>query len=784
MNISLFQRYSPISRLILLVCLLWNVPTQASTSSSLLASAQGDISIHQISDDGRYLVYASIENNRATLWSVLTQGQQAPVKLSTSIVSGFHYISNFVISPDSRTVAYIAAHNDPPLPGQTSQVFKSEYLFSVPLDGSSSPVQLAGGTEGNSPLFHFKFHFSDDSQYLLYAFSTDLTGNPFQKPIFRTHINDPRQTVKITQPIESLLESDEHIFRFGFVPQSNNVYATYTLTSRSSIFNVSSMGKQRFYLIQISQTLVPNLAFSAIHFCGKPFLCGEFTDNGQQLLLISPDDSGFRQLFAYDVATGYRTQLNTLDQSIAFFDPLLQIYGDWVVYYPENPRPGLFNPVLIPVPCFVTHLNHPEWDRKISDNCGDPKIVLAQQRIDYQTFEVTEDIPSKRQYYLMSQPLKGGQPKTRLAEGQYITTPDAQWTRRYIAATDETLWIHLGHVEDTLTWDAYQGHPGHHAEFSYNATRLMVPDSQTILKPVPDALQRSYDPLVLPHFELRQGQRLTHTSLPDNCRVLSYLRNDVGKTIDYFISECDRPWTELWWNPKFAGQGLRLQQIGDRIFAVWFTYDTAGQPTWMTLSGQLHNNELTGELIRHTGPALGSTWDSTQVKGKSVGQATLTLNQARSRFDFSYQIEGVQGNLNLQPFYQGPANQYDGFWWHPETSGQGVQIYHKGDYLFGCAYLYDASGQSVWVTFQGQLIGQVFKARLQRFTGPHLGKAWDINQVQGEVVGDITLKLTGGKRDLRAVNMPEVNVSNPGFIVMDYTLNGKNMHLDLERFRF
>lgn len=231
-----------------------------------------------------------------------------------------------------------------------------------------------------------------------------------------------------------------------------------------------------------------------------------------------------------------------------------------------------------------------------------------------------------------------------------------------------------------------------------------------------------------------------------------------------------------------------MQQIGHRIFAVWFTYDTQGQPTWMTLSGQLQNNELEGELIRHTGPALGSIWDVTQVEGTAVGHATLKLNPTRRVLQFDYQVDSIQGQLNLQPFYPDPANQYDGFWWQPDSSGLGIQIYHKGDYLFGCAYLYDKSGQSFWVTFQGQLIGKQFRARLQRFTGPRLGDSWDVNQVSAKDVGEIKLTLMGTDQSQQTDNAASETLnliqSEVRFIEMDYTLNGKDMHLDLQRFRF
>ncbi len=103
-------------------------------------------------------------------------------------------------------------------------------------------------------------------------------------------------------------------------------------------------------------------------------------------------------------------------------------------------------------------------------------------------------------------------------------------------------------------------------------------------------------------------------------------------------------------------------------------------------------------------------------------------------------MNGIDSTIELQPFYDGPANLYNGYWWDPETNGRGVRLYRKGNELFGIAFLYDQVGKDVWFTFQGQLTGDQFAGKLSRFTGPKLGESWDASLIQGHEIGEVSLQ--------------------------------------------
>ena len=780
---------------------------EANTSSQLIASVKGGHSLYELSPGGRYLVYLSRDNNIATLWSVDTKGQKTPIKLSPSGLKNSDTIGRFVISPNGQSVAYTAVIHG------TS---KSQRLFSARLDGSTPPLQLAEAEirPDLSPErfpqdfrmdhvpFDFRFKFSDDSQYLLYTIPYNAVFNTLTNKAIRVHTEDPQQVVEMTQALVGKAEF-QRIAEYGFIPGSHDVYL---LTNK----NENSKDDPQTFIIHTNIESIPKLGFSVTDHNHH------FLDDGKHLLLSSLDHAGIRQLFIYHWPTGIRTRLSTskLHNNALFlqnFNQLeLQVYGDQVLYYPQGLAKVAFGSQLLSRPCFLTHLKYSERDRKISDNCNNAKLLLAEDRIIYDTFTYESLIPGLPQtgaYNLMTQSLEKGDSIRLLAEGHwrsgfqtprisaYQTVADGQWaTFNDVLSADssQTIWLNLHNTEESLNWIASAQGPlflafspnGAYQPFSNNGTRILTDEDNSS---VPTAIKQHYDPLSIPDLESGSNSQTIHIPMADNCRVFSRSNLNPPKQnefLNYYMSDCDRPWTELWWNPEYAGQGLRVQQIGDRVFAAWFAYDAQGQAAWVTLSGQLENNELKGELKQFTGPALGSPWDSGQVQSITVGNATLKLHPDRVSASFDYTVGEIRGHLDLQPFYQGPANQYDGFWWQKKTSGQGVQIYHKEDQLFGCIYLYDETGQSFWVTFQGKRVGNLFTARLKRFTGPHLGDAWNINQVRAEEVGDITLQLIGANRDRSNPNARLYGESSPSFIAMDYTINGKTMHLDLEPFRF
>ena len=85
-------------------------------------------------------------------------------------------------------------------------------------------------------------------------------------------------------------------------------------------------------------------------------------------------------------------------------------------------------------------------------------------------------------------------------------------------------------------------------------------------------------------------------------------------------------YTDIWWDPSESGWGLTMAQHGNNIFAVWYTYDTSGQPIYFILSGGAFSgpDSFTGDLYTTTGPWYGNPqFDTNQVHATKVGSATL-----------------------------------------------------------------------------------------------------------------------------------------------------------------
>ncbi|MFO1352051.1 MAG: hypothetical protein U1F68_15790 [Gammaproteobacteria bacterium] len=104
-------------------------------------------------------------------------------------------------------------------------------------------------------------------------------------------------------------------------------------------------------------------------------------------------------------------------------------------------------------------------------------------------------------------------------------------------------------------------------------------------------------------------------------------------------------------------------------------------------------------------------------------------------------------------------------WWASSTSGQGMVLSQTGNTLWGQWHSYDESGADTWVNFQGQLVGHRMESDLWRFTGPALGQPWNINQVRGESVGELTLDL-----------------SSSTAVIFSYTRNGVSGTLPIQPF--
>lgn len=84
-------------------------------------------------------------------------------------------------------------------------------------------------------------------------------------------------------------------------------------------------------------------------------------------------------------------------------------------------------------------------------------------------------------------------------------------------------------------------------------------------------------------------------------------------------------YTDIWWNPAQSGWGVNLVQSDQFIFATFFIYGAAKQPTWVTANlVKDASGAFTGPVYLTTGTYYGSPWNPADVTAASVGTATFT----------------------------------------------------------------------------------------------------------------------------------------------------------------
>ena len=114
-------------------------------------------------------------------------------------------------------------------------------------------------------------------------------------------------------------------------------------------------------------------------------------------------------------------------------------------------------------------------------------------------------------------------------------------------------------------------------------------------------------------------------------------------------------YSDLWWGGAAQnGWGLSVTQHGSAVFAVWYTYDVEGHPTWfvMPASSNTAPNVVTGTLYRTHGSAwLGATYDPSRLAVTEAGSLTFTFADSGGA-TMRYSVDGNQGSVDLarQPF--------------------------------------------------------------------------------------------------------------------------------------
>lgn len=100
-------------------------------------------------------------------------------------------------------------------------------------------------------------------------------------------------------------------------------------------------------------------------------------------------------------------------------------------------------------------------------------------------------------------------------------------------------------------------------------------------------------------------------------------------------------YTDIWWNAAESGWGVNLVQSDQFMFATFFIYGPAKQPTWVTANlVKDASGAFTGGVYFTTGTYYGTPWNPADVTVVQVGTATFTPTSPATG-TLAYSINGV-----------------------------------------------------------------------------------------------------------------------------------------------
>lgn len=181
--------------------------------------------------------------------------------------------------------------------------------------------------------------------------------------------------------------------------------------------------------------------------------------------------------------------------------------------------------------------------------------------------------------------------------------------------------------------------------------------------------------------------------------------------------------TDLWWNPAQPGWGLSVVQHEDlQVFAIWFTYDERGRPTWRFVPGGAWTDAttFTGALYVATVPPrefFASAFTAPTVT--LVGTATLRFDGADSG-EAAFTVGATTLRQPITRMKFGPVGKTGiglaDLWFNPSQSGWGISMHQQYSTLFATWFVYDVDGTPTWLflpnatTAGGTMSGDVFRA--------------------------------------------------------------------------
>jgi hypothetical protein len=109
------------------------------------------------------------------------------------------------------------------------------------------------------------------------------------------------------------------------------------------------------------------------------------------------------------------------------------------------------------------------------------------------------------------------------------------------------------------------------------------------------------------------------------------------------------PVGDLWWaGPAQNGWGVALLQHDATLFALWFTYDANGRPTWFVMPNIqfVFRDNYGGSIYRPEGSAwLGVPYDVSRHRTVEVGRFSIQFQGEGATFGYS--VDGKTGSIPI-----------------------------------------------------------------------------------------------------------------------------------------
>lgn len=168
-----------------------------------------------------------------------------------------------------------------------------------------------------------------------------------------------------------------------------------------------------------------------------------------------------------------------------------------------------------------------------------------------------------------------------------------------------------------------------------------------------------------------------------------------------------------WANPARLGHGLDLQNAGDQVSVIWYTFREDGRPVWYLAVGPLQGARWEAELLEFR-------WQEGSATSQAVGSARLDFADERNAV-FSWTLPGSSGSEPMRPLDVGPSSRTQfptAAWFDPQEPGWGLSVTRQGEVDYAIAFLYDRAGEPSWLAGAADDQAEPGRFAMFRYDGP------------------------------------------------------------------